>query len=93
MLTDRMRSWRSLFVGLVGLLFAASGWAQAPDPDINDDGIVDIFDVSLVGSCFGLDPQTTPQCKVADTGRQRREDDGSASVCSSKDGDLPVAPA
>ncbi|QQO54161.1 MAG: hypothetical protein N838_13215 [Thiohalocapsa sp. PB-PSB1] len=41
--------------------------AQAPDPDLNDDGIVNIYDVSLVSSCFGQDPLTVPRCRIADT--------------------------
>lgn len=39
----------------------------APDPDLNDDGIVNILDISIVGSCFGQDPQVIAQCAVADT--------------------------
>ena len=31
--------------GLAGLIYA-----QAPDPDINDDGIVNILDISFVAS-------------------------------------------
>lgn len=37
------------------------------DPDLNNDGIVDIFDLSKVGSCFGKDPKAIAQCVVADT--------------------------
>lgn len=39
----------------------------APDPDLNDDGIVNILDISLVGSCFGQDPSTVSACALADT--------------------------
>ena len=42
-------------------------WAQAPDPDLNNDGTVNIFDASIVGSCFGLDLASNPQCLCADT--------------------------
>ena len=43
---------------LLGLGLAAQSpgaWAQAPDPDLNNDGIVNILDISLVNSCFGAD--------------------------------------
>ena len=39
----------------------------ATDADLNDDGIVNILDVSQVGSCFGQDPGAIAQCQVADT--------------------------
>ena len=39
----------------------------AADPDLNDDGIVNILDISTVGSCFGQDPSAIAQCQVADT--------------------------
>ena len=42
-------------------------FAQAPDPDLNNDGVVNILDISLVGSCFGQDPATEARCSVADT--------------------------
>ncbi len=34
--------------------------------DLNGDGVINILDVSLVASCYGLDPVTYPQCQVAD---------------------------
>ncbi len=36
------------------------------DPDLNDDGIVNILDLSLAGSCFEQDPTINVQCQVAD---------------------------
>ncbi len=39
----------------------------AADPDLNNDGVVNILDVSQVGSCFGQDPTAIAQCQVADT--------------------------
>lgn len=51
---------------LVLLLGASGVWAQASDPDLNNDGVVNILDVSMVGSCFGQDP-SNPPCDVADT--------------------------
>jgi len=39
----------------------------APDGDLNGDHIVNILDVSRVGSCFGQDPSAIAQCEVADT--------------------------
>ncbi len=42
--------------------------AEVSDPDVNDDGIVNILDLSLVGSCFGIvNLATNPQCQVVDT--------------------------
>ena len=49
------------------LLAAAPAWAQlGSDPDLNDDGVVDILDISLVGGCFGQDPATNSVCAIAD---------------------------
>ncbi len=53
----------SLFLLCPSLLL----WAQAPDPDLNDDGVVNILDASIVGSCFGQDPAANAQCQLADT--------------------------
>ena len=39
----------------------------AVDADLNNDGIVNILDVSQVGSCIGQDPSAIAQCQVADT--------------------------
>jgi hypothetical protein len=41
--------------------------APASDPDLNDDSVVNILDISQVGSCFGQDPTSVAQCAVADT--------------------------
>ncbi len=54
---------------MVGLIFFVSLvlsstklWAEhVPDPDLNNDGVVNVLDLSMVGSCFGLDPATNPQ--------------------------------
>jgi len=39
----------------------------APDADLNNDGIVNILDLSQVGSCFGQDPTAVASCQIADT--------------------------
>ncbi|GJL65050.1 MAG: hypothetical protein NPIRA05_00210 [Nitrospirales bacterium] len=39
----------------------------APDPDLNNDEVVNILDVSLVSSCLGQDPSAVAQCQIADT--------------------------
>ena len=39
----------------------------APDADLNGDGFVTIIDFSRVASCYGQDPSTVTQCRVADT--------------------------
>ncbi len=55
-------------LGCLGLLLGlATAGAQAPDPDLNNDGVVNILDISLVGSCFGVNLSTNPQCQAADT--------------------------
>ncbi len=60
--------WIVALICFLGLLLGpARAWAQATDPDLNNDGVVNILDLSLVGSCFGQDPATFPQCQVADT--------------------------
>src|SRR5207249_805770 len=41
--------------------------AQAPDPDLNNDGVVNILDVSLVSSCLGSDIRlTTPTLAITE---------------------------
>lgn len=39
----------------------------APDPDLNNDTVVNILDVSMVGGCFNKDPTTIAICEIADT--------------------------
>ena len=57
-----------VLISCLGLLLGAAGArAQAPDPDLNNDGIVNILDISLVGSCIGQDLATNPRCQAADT--------------------------
>ena len=51
-------------LGVVTIFFQVH--AQPRDPDVNDDGIVNILDVSLIGSCIGTDPTTVARCAVAD---------------------------
>jgi len=60
--------WMIMVIGILGLLLMpAAAWARATDPDLNNDGTVNILDVSMVGSCYGQDPASLPQCQVADT--------------------------
>ncbi len=66
------RGWKKFLaiaaLGWLGLPVGfSSAWAQSPDPDLNDDGIVNILDLSLVGSCFGANLATAARCLVADT--------------------------
>ncbi len=52
--TAGKKLWVIAVLGCLGLLFElATAWAQAPDPDLNNDEVVNIPDVSLVGSCIG----------------------------------------
>ena len=67
-----VQSTRSLVLGVVlGWLSVGGASAQVeerllPDPDRNNDGVVNIFDVSIVGSCQGGDPDSA-LCRRADT--------------------------
>jgi len=38
-------------------------WAQAPDPDLNNDGTVTGKDVSIVARCLGNNPHNKPNCE------------------------------
>ncbi len=62
--TDRRRGLRGLLriICLAFGLFSSAVHAF----DLNGDGVINILDVSLVASCYGLDPATNPQCQVAD---------------------------
>ena len=50
----------------LGLLFGAVGAWAGHGPDLNNDGVVNILDISFVGSCFGQNPATSPECALAD---------------------------
>jgi len=52
-----------LILGLSSQILAQ----PAPDPDLNNDGIVNILDVSIVSSCFGMDPSNPNFDPRADT--------------------------
>ncbi len=55
------------FTIVAGFFFAASVTAATiSTPDVNADGVVNIYDLSLVSSCFGGDPLALPQCAPAD---------------------------
>ncbi|MFZ1827687.1 MAG: S8 family serine peptidase [Candidatus Competibacteraceae bacterium] len=49
-----------------GLLSTIPAQAQAIDPDVNDDGVVNSLDSATVGKCFGASFATRPECRVAD---------------------------
>ncbi len=55
-----------LIVGLSSLFLLPTNLWASHDPDLNDDGIVNILDISLAGSCFGQDPTSNTQCQIAD---------------------------
>lgn len=46
--------------------FCSVANAQTSDPDLNDDGIVDVLDVSIISSCYNQDPSSQPQCAASD---------------------------
>jgi len=53
--------WFIALICCLGLLLVSvRAWA-GHDPDLNNGGVVNILDISRVGSCFGLDPATNPQ--------------------------------
>lgn len=64
---DMSKRHHSGFTVVAGFFFAASVTAATIlPPDLNDDGTVNIYDLSLVSSCFGSDPIALPQCASAD---------------------------
>lgn len=65
-------SWISC---LLCTLIAPAVAAQAFDSDVNMDGVVDILDASIVGSCVGADLSARPECIFAD-----RNGDGEVSI-------------
>ena len=68
-LTSRAAKWRrhGRRAALALLIAPWSGAtpAQAPDPDLNDDGTVDIVDLGMVSTCLGQPPAGS--CAIADT--------------------------
>lgn len=61
------KAFASLFLGLLVVVWPSTLLALAPDPDLNNDGTVNILDMSIVGSCFGADLSANPLCLCADT--------------------------
>ena len=53
----------TLLLPLLVLGPLASG--QSGDPDLNNDGVVNVLDLSLVSSCFSQAVPTTPEIEVA----------------------------
>jgi hypothetical protein len=51
------------------LLLLSPACVPAGDPDVNDDGVVNVLDVSIVSSCQGLAPGALPACAGADVDR------------------------
>ena len=60
---QRRRYRFTVFAGFIVALLTAPTLAS---PDLNADGIVNIYDLSLAASCFGSDPSVLPQCAIAD---------------------------
>ncbi len=46
--------------------FGDTDFTAGPDPDINQDGVVNIVDVSIIGNCVGQDPAIVSACTLAD---------------------------
>ncbi len=76
---------RAMVVACCVMLLPVSAWANH-DPDLNDDGVVNILDVSLAGSCFGQDPTTNAQCAVADLNHDNAIDQTDINILSSSFG-------
>ena len=55
----------TLVAGLLGA-GTCSQTPSSPWPDANNDGIVNILDVTLVAGCDGVDPSIDPACTAAD---------------------------
>ena len=49
---------------IIACLIGLPAWADGPD--VNDDGIVNIYDASIVGSCFRAEYEQLPICEAAD---------------------------
>ena len=84
------RLWLLLSV-LVGSL--SSGCLPDRDPDVNDDGTVNILDVSLTSSCLGADPATNLQCQTTDINRDGAVDPDDVDLVVARFGEsgFPVA--
>ncbi len=71
--TSGKRLWVIAVLGCLGLFRGrATAGAHAPDPDLNNDGVVTILDVSFVGSCIGQDLSTHLQCQASVEERRRK---------------------
>jgi len=55
--------------------------------DLNNDGVVNILDVSLLASCFGQDPRINLKCGVADIVRDDAVDIGDLKFVTAKFGE------
>ena len=62
--------------GTIGVADVALVAEVANDPDVTGDGVVNIFDISLVSSCLGEDIILNAACTNADV-----DGDGGAPVC------------
>ncbi|GJL62425.1 MAG: hypothetical protein NPIRA04_10790 [Nitrospirales bacterium] len=73
-----------LVIAFVGSLLGEA-WA-GHDADLNDDGVVNSLDVSLISSCVGQDPQKKHGCQTADLNHDQRINTLDASIVSSQFG-------
>jgi len=64
-----MRVGIKIVISLTCLIFAIFSWSlysYAADPDLNDDGIVNVLDISIVSSRIGLTPSDPNYDAIAD---------------------------
>jgi hypothetical protein len=48
------------------LLLPMAAVAANSNPDLNNDGVVNVLDLAIVSRCVGQNPRTTPSCRIAD---------------------------
>ena len=53
----------AIFGFSIGAIAAEMDWRTY---DLNGDGVINIYDVSIIGSCFGRDLEEMPRCSIAD---------------------------
>ena len=84
------------FASCVCVLLGSNGvQAQALDPDLNDDGVVNGRDVSMVARCLGKGKKKKNQCEVADIDGDGDVDTGDLHLITGAIGQtgFPVAPS
>ena len=62
-----MRTIGTVSCAVLGFFIAlAAAEAGTSSPDLNGDGVVNVYDASIVGSCYGSNVAQVPACAIAD---------------------------